>query len=137
MRILAVHFVGNKRAKALPSSWEVIKVDTPILKTYQRLAKRAMKEGWDQSVIVVQDDVRFLHNPPKLYPEEELIVYGQTTRPDHICPRAFAASLFGWDLLRMAWDNPGSDSLCPTFTRVALQHGLILDVTKEIPDGTP
>ena len=127
MRIIAINH-DPARLETLPPSWEVLTVTTPIVRTYRDLSRRALREEWDTSVVVVQDDVRFDQGQPKRYPDETLVVYGQTTGV-HVCPRAFAASPSGWDQLREAWSEWAGGTACRGFTLIANRAGLILDVT--------
>ena len=136
MRVIAInHIDAPHRLAALPPSWEPRIVETPIIKTYRQLSKEAVVEGWGTDVVVIQDDVR-IKGPLKLYPSEELVVYGQTTGPQHICPRAFAASQLGWSALYRAWMFfSAGNSACRGFGMTAQQIGLILDVTDTVPDA--
>lgn len=133
MRIVAIHFVGNPiRRERLPDSWDVIEVDTPIAVSYRQVSKLAMTEGWDQETILVQDDVRF-EGRVKRY-DSSLVVYGQTTNPGHVCPRAFAADQNTWADLYFAWMTNPNPSVCYAWKSIVHDRGLILDSTKVIPD---
>lgn len=72
-----------------------------------RLARYAIAEGWDESVVVVQDDVA-LHGLP--IHSGTICAYGGRRANGHVCPWAFSATPRGWVRLAAGWQPvPGLD----------------------------
>jgi len=89
----------------------------PAGRTFHRIAETAVAEGWDQSTIVVQDDVRW-KTPPDLHQAAEIVLYGgYRIDTGHVCPRAFSANTRTWALLQEAWAGE-PERLCPGFMAV-------------------
>lgn len=131
--IVAVnHVADTDRREAIPEEWMVWSTDLPAAATYHGLAIHALAEGWDQSTIVVQDDIRFT-SPPAVH-DAELVVYGGYTGY-HICPRAFAASPAVWFRLSAVFGlHPRR--LCHTFSEEARRaDALRLDQITHLEDS--
>lgn len=118
--------------------------------TYHRLQEQAIAEGWGLDTVVVQDDQQFV-GPLEKRPimrgskvgrrgEPQIIVYGTLRRHGHICPKAFAATGQGWELLEV-WDGtmgPGKDGrgiICEQFRPVIEEYGAVLNITREVAVG--
>ena len=118
MRVVAVNHVADvDRLAALPDEWVVWHTTKSAGFTYQDIATHAVLTEWDQSTVLVQDDVRFT-DPPAVH-DSELVVYGGWANT-HVCPRAFAASPETWRILQ-ARLSVRPVRLCPTFSDLARQ----------------
>lgn len=120
--IVAVSYYPERRA-TLPNDWAVWATTTPIPETYATLARIAYEEEWGLGRVVTQDDVRFTALPDS---DAELVVYGQTSGPHHVCPRAFAATPKVWRQLHKRWRG---GQVCEAWMPIVYGHGEILDVT--------
>lgn len=72
---------------------------------HHQLAVHAVAAGWDESMIVVQDDVTL----PERLPAHrgDITSYHRRSHTGHVCPRAFSATPTGWRRLADAWGRPG------------------------------
>ncbi len=108
--MLIVVNVDQNRWRTIRQYWENRNVapvrfagtEGSILDSNRRLRLAALDEGWDESVVVTQDDVWF----PDGIPAHQglLCVYGTQRDDGHVCPRAFSATPDGWQALDV-WDQ--------------------------------
>jgi len=96
----------------------------PIPITYRCLVNDALTFGWGLDTLVVNDDMAF---DSLAYPANAPIVTLWRGRPGHVCPRAFAASQVGWEMLDLVWD--GHTKICHAWTPLVEKVGTILDNT--------
>ncbi len=131
MRIIAVnHETMPDRLAALPDRWEVWSTDQSSQITYAQIAQHGLSSGWQRDTVVVQDDIRFTVDP-LLESSADIVVYGQTSKPGHVCQRAFSATPYGWWLLSQVWQG-GPRQVCYAWARVIDQFGDVLDVTTHL-----
>lgn len=71
--------------------------------TYQRLAQHGVDQGWDETVLVTQDDIDI--SGVRWHPGRIVCYGGRTPRRAHLAPWAFAASRQGWADLARVWDG--------------------------------
>lgn len=110
MRLIALTTGRLRVADSWPGgpAREAFKVKADgYVRGHHRLALAAVAEGWDESVVVVQDDVA-LHARPEH--SGTICAYAARTA-SHVCPWAFTATLAGWAALETAWRPP--DGLAP------------------------
>lgn len=75
-----------------------------VREAHLELAERAVSEGWDESVRVVQDDV-YVHSWGAQV--GDVTSHHKALSKRHVCPRAFTATLDGWHHLVRAWSQEG------------------------------
>lgn len=105
-----------------------------IPQAYRNVARSAVEEGWGRETIVMQDDVWMPHGPgfdlwnrPFWNP---LVVYGQREHDGRVAPKAFSATPEIWLQLQQVWN--GTDRVIPSWQPIVEEHGLVLDVTRNI-----
>lgn len=76
-----------------------------VREAHHDLAVHAVAEGWDQSVKVIQDDVRF--DTPWPTHQDDVTSYHARVKTWHTCPRAFSATTAGWERLAQGWSRRG------------------------------
>lgn len=116
---LIVISIYPERVKAHGHLWADFEVHQPTVEgigpAYRELTARAISEGWNEELIILQDDVALKdgeswaehlgdvtsYSAAKPYRERRL-------RPRrHCCPRAFSATGPGWEKLHAAWQSEG------------------------------
>lgn len=83
-----------------------------LLPAHLALAECAVSEQWDESVLVVQDDIKtFLigehHGDITSYWPSFTGQWGWMRYRDHVCPKAFTATAAGWARLVESWSKAG------------------------------
>lgn len=120
MRLIVVNHDPDRPVRDDAETWHTT---TRIGRTYAAVALTALKEHWDETVVVMQDDVVCGSLPEA----EGFTIYGYE-QDGHVCPRAFAAPPEIWELLYEAWRRYPR-SLCPSFTRLA-REGTVLNTCR-------
>lgn len=117
MRQIKVLSVDPERVQRHLPNWteygpvEVIPgVPGDIGLAHQRLARWALGEQWDESVVCLQDDVVILGQLPQ--PLGIVTAYGSRKFPSHVCPHAFSATAEGWGLLYQWWSKGSPMGVC-------------------------
>lgn len=135
MRLIVVN-VDPKRWRRIRVYWEnrgivaerFAGTEGSILDSYRRLQIQAVAEGWDESYVVAQDDVRF----PEGIPDHQgiICVYGSLRDSGHVCPHAFSATADGWDELEVwsAVDDGEPHPTCRYWRPVVEAVGTVLNV---------
>lgn len=105
-----------------------------ILQAYINLETRAIDEGWDINDIVMQDDV---HLPPVLMrdPDVDIMSYGLTTAVGHVCPKAYAATPAGHQVILDALNAQDPDVEHPTclaLSSALTESGMVLNQVKRV-----
>jgi hypothetical protein len=113
---LVVVSVYPERVKENREFWDDFTVWTPtqtedynkqesIRLAYQELATQARNDGWDESVMVIQDDIRLTGEAEHQGDITSYVPPTEGTRTFHCCPRAFTATHAGWGRLIMSWSS--------------------------------
>jgi len=108
-----------ERVKKHQANWkqygelEVIKTTEDLVTSHHEVSWRARKEQWDETVIVMQDDVVI----DKAFPEHVGRVTAYARKSDsHVCPLIFTATPAGWHKIEFLFRTRlGTDGICPRF----------------------
>jgi len=95
-----------------------------LRRDWHLLAEHGVDQGWDDTVIIMQDDFYYSRELPEHV--GFVTAYNAETRPGHTCPRLFSAVKEAWPVLAWVWGPPYRGRNCelwqPDFIYGMVEH---------------